>query len=100
MSSTKKIALNVIGGGLSLAGVLILLFGYFEVMAGLAWSDGSFRDLFLLFQFVLYAIPAGLGSLKLGIFLLKNKDRDVYMQSPVRAQRQLGLCLLLPAIAA
>ena len=100
MSTTKKIALNLLGIGLALVGVIVLLFGLFNVMFGLAWTNGSAQDLFLLFLFVLYAIPAGYGSLRWGIFLLRSTNEETYVSPAVGSQRQLGICLLLPAIAA
>jgi hypothetical protein len=99
MSSTKTIALNALGIVLSLVGGAILLFGLVNVMMGLAWTNGSFGDLFFVFLFVLYAIPAGLGSLILGMFLQQSANSEVYVQPAVGSQRQLGRFLLLPALA-
>ena len=99
MSSTKTIALTVLGVVLSLVGGAILLFGLFNVVAFLAWGIGSFGDLFFVFLFVLYAIPAGLGSLMLGMFLQQSANSEVYVQPAVDSQKQLGRFLLLPALA-
>jgi hypothetical protein len=99
MSSTKTIALNALGIVLSLVGGAILLFGLFNVMMSLAWSNGSFGDLFFVFLFVLYAIPAGLGSLMLGMFLQQSANSEVYVEPAVGSQKQLGRFLLLPALA-
>src|SRR6185503_10873112 len=96
MSSTKTIALTVLGVVLSLVGGAILLFGLFNVVAFLAWGIGSFGDLFFVFLFVLYAIPAGLGSLMLGMFLQQSANSEVYVQPAVDSQKQLGRFLLLP----
>jgi hypothetical protein len=98
MSSTKTIALNVLGIVLSVAGGAILLFGLFNVVMFLAWGYGSFGDLFFVFLFVLYAIPAGLGSLILGMFLQQSANSEVYVQPAVGSQKQLGWFLLLPAL--
>jgi hypothetical protein len=89
----------VFGIVLSLAGGAILLFGLFNAVMFLAWSNGSFGDLFFVFLFVLYAIPAGLGSLILGMFLQQSANSEVYVQPAVGSQKQLGRFLLLPALA-
>ena len=99
MNSTKTIALNALGIGLSVVGGAILLFGLYNVVAFLAWGIGSFGDLFFVFLFVLYALPAGLGSLILGMFLQQTANNEVYVQPAVGSQRQLGRFLLLPALA-
>jgi hypothetical protein len=99
MSSTKTIALTVLGVVLSLVGGAILLFGLFNVMMGLAWTNGSFGDIFLVFLYVLYAIPAGVGSLMLGMYLQQSANSEVHVQPAIGSQRQLGRCLLLPALA-
>lgn len=99
MNSTKTIAMNVLGIVLSLVGGAILLFGLYNVIMVLAWTNGSAGDLFLVFPFVLYAIPAGLGSLILGMFLQQSANNEVYVQPAIGSQRQLGRFLLLPAVA-
>jgi len=99
MNSTKTIALNALGIGLSVVGGAILLFGLYNVVAFLAWGIGSSWDLFFVFLFVLYALPAGLGSLILGMFLQQRANSEVYVQPAVGSQRQLGRFLLLPALA-
>jgi hypothetical protein len=99
MSSTKTIGLNALGIVLSLVGGAILLFGLYNVVAALAWGIGRSGDLFLVFLFVLYAIPAGLGSLILGMFLQQTANSEVYVQPAIGSQRQLGRFLLLPAVA-
>jgi hypothetical protein len=99
MSSTKTITLNALGIVLSLVGGAILLFGLFNVVMFLAWGYGSFGDLFFVFLFVLYAIPAGLGSLILGMFLQQSANSEVFVQPAVGSQKQLGRFLLLPALA-
>jgi hypothetical protein len=99
MNSTKTIVLNALGIGLSLVGGAILLFGIFNMVMVMAWSNGSSGDLFFVFLFVLYAIPAGLGSLILGMFLQQSANSEVYVQPAIGSQRQLGRFLLLPALA-
>ena len=99
MNSTKTIALNALGIGLSVVGGAILLFGLYNVVAFLAWGIGSSWDLFFVFLFVVYALPAGLGSLILGMFLQQRANSEVYVQPAVGSQRQLGRFLLLPALA-
>jgi hypothetical protein len=100
MSSTKTTVLTVLGIVLCLLGGSMLLFGLFSVAMGLAWTNGSFGDLFVLFLYVLYAIPAGLGSLALGMFLRRSASSEVNVQPAMGSQRRLGGCLLLPALAA
>jgi hypothetical protein len=99
MSSTKTIALTVLGVVLSVVGGAILLFGLYNVLSFLAWGIGSSWDLFFVFLFVLYALPAGLGSLILGMFLQQTANSEVYVQPAIGSQRQLGRFLLLPALA-
>lgn len=99
MRSTKKIAQTVLGVALSLVGGAILLFGLYNVMMGLAWSNGSLGDLALLFLFALYAIPAGLGSIALGMFLQQSASNEAYVQPAIDSQRRLGWFLLMPTLA-
>ena len=99
MSSTKTIALNALGIVLSLVGGAVLLFGLYNVVAALAWGIGGVGDLFFVFLFVLYAIPAGLGSLILGMFVQQSANSEVYVQPAIGSQKQLGRFLLLPALA-
>lgn len=100
MSTTKKIALNLLGIGLTLTGVLLLPFGFFQLMAGIAWSNGSAGDILLLSLYALYTFPAGFGALTWGIVLLRSTNEEAYVPPSVRSQKQIGLCLLLPVIAA
>jgi hypothetical protein len=99
MNSTKTVALKALGIVLCLVGGAILLFGLLNVVMLLAWGYGSFGGLFLVFLFVLYAIPAGLGSLTIGMFLQQRANSEVYVQPAIGSQRQLGKFLLLPALA-
>jgi len=100
MSATRKIALNLLGIGLTLGGVIVLLLGLLNVMIGWAWGNGSAGDLFLVFLFALYAIPGGFGSIRWGIVLLRSTNEETYVPPAAGSQRRLGICLLLPAIAA
>ena len=99
MSSTKTIGLNALGIVLSVVGGAILLFGLYNVLTFLAWGIGSSWDLVFVFLFVLYALPAGLGSLALGMLLQQTANSGVYVQPAIGSQRQLGRFLLLPALA-
>src|SRR5262245_65489798 len=99
MSSTKTIGLNALGIILSVVGGAILLFGLYNVLMVLAWGIGSSWDLFLVFLVVLYALPAGLGSLILGMFLQQTANSDVYVQPALGSQRQRCRSSLLPARA-